>query len=259
MFGRCCLSYLMDLAKYKNIFAQESKKYLEDLGPLLISVEKDRINQGLWEQIHGKIHSIKGMARALSMESISSLCHLMEDWCKKFQQGACTAGRDDVQSLFEGVDVLSDLVSSWGEDVSPEQKKQREDLTAKFEKEPSQDRVAIPKERGDITVHSPKGIDHVRVEYSVIEELLGRSQEIIQLEKTLPPLTGGRISSGLQNWIDHCNSMLKELYLRLAMLRLAPIADFAGLFDKTIRDLARKHRKEARMEIVGGSWLISTS
>ncbi len=56
----------MDLDKYKNIFAQESKKYLEDLGPLLISVEKDRPNRQLWEQIHGKIHSIKGMARALS-------------------------------------------------------------------------------------------------------------------------------------------------------------------------------------------------
>lgn len=252
MFGKCCLSYVMDLAKYKNIFAQESKKYLEDLGPLLISVEKDRVNHGLWEQIHGKIHSIKGMARALSMESISSLCHLMEDWCKQFQQGVCKAGKDDVQSLFEGVDVLSALVGNWDEDVSPEQKKQREDLIARFEKEPSQDLVEVPERSGNIAVHSPKGIDHVRVGYSVIEELLGRSQEIIQLEKTLPPLTGGRI----KNWIDHCNSMLKELYLRLALLRLAPVADFGGLFDQTIRDLARKHRKEARMEIVGGELLV---
>ena len=246
----------MDLAKYKNIFAQESKKYLEDLGPLLMSVEKDYLNLGLWEKIHGKIHSIKGMARALSMENISSLCHLMEDWCKQFQQSACTAGKDDVQSLFEGVDILSVLVGSWGEDVSPEQKKKREGLLARFEKEPSQDRVEVTKGGENIAVHSPKGIDHVRVTYSEIEELLGRSQEIIQLEKTLPSLTEGRISSGLQNWIDHCNSMLKELYLRLALLRLAPVADFAGLFDQTIRDLARKHQKKARMEIVGGELMV---
>lgn len=256
MSGKCCLSYLMDLAKYKNIFAQESKKYLEDLGPLLISVEKDRVNHGLWEQIHGKIHSIKGMARALSMENISSLCHLMEDWCKQFQQGACTAGKDDVQSLFEGVDILSVLVGSWGEDVSPEQKKQREDLVARFQKEPSQDRIEVPEGNENIVVHSPKGIDHVRVTYSVIEELLGRSQEIIQLEKSLPRLAGGQIPSGLRNWVDHCNAMLKELYLRLALLRLAPVGDFAGLFDKTVRDLARKHRKEARMETVGGELLV---
>ena len=133
----------MDLAKYKNIFAQESKKYLEDLEPLLISVEKDRSNRGLWEQIHGKIHSIKGMARALSMENISSLCHLMEEWCKQFQQGSCKAGKDNVQSLFEGMEVLAVLVGSWGVDASPEQKKQREDLMARFERAPSQDRAEV--------------------------------------------------------------------------------------------------------------------
>ncbi|MCJ7809580.1 MAG: Hpt domain-containing protein, partial [Desulfobulbaceae bacterium] len=149
----------MDLDKYKNIFAQESKKYLEDLGPLLISVEKDRPNRQLWEQIHGKIHSIKGMARALSMENISSLCHLMEDWCKQFQQGTCKAGKDDVQSLFEGVDVLAVLVGSWGVDASPEQKKQREGLMARFEKEPSQDRAEVAIEPENISVHSPKGIE----------------------------------------------------------------------------------------------------
>ena len=134
MSGRCCLSYLMDLAKYKNIFAQESRKYLEDLDPLLISVEKDCSDRELWEQIHGKIHSIKGMARALSMETISSLCHLMEEWCKQFQQGSCKAAKANVQSLFEGLDVLALLVGSWGVDASPEQKKQREDLHGKVRK-----------------------------------------------------------------------------------------------------------------------------
>ena len=246
----------MDLTKYKNIFAQESRKYLEDLDPLLISVEKDCSDRELWKQIHGKIHSIKGMARALSMESISSLCHLMEAWCKQFQQGSCKAGKADVQSLFEGLDVLALLVGSWGVDASPEQKKQREDLMARFEKEPSQDRPQVAMGLENISVHSPKGIEHVRIAYSVIEELLGHSQEIILLEKSLPMLSEELISSGLKNWIDHCNSMLKGLYLRLAMLRLAPVADFAKLFDKTIRDLARKHGKEAKIEIVGGELLV---
>ena len=246
----------MDLAKYKNIFAQESRKYLEDLEPLLISVEKELSNRELWEQIHGKIHSIKGMARALSMETISSLCHLMEEWCKQFQQGFCKAAKSNVQSLFEGLDVLALLVSSWGVDVSPEQKKKREDLMARFEREPFQDLPEAAMELESISVHSPKGIEHVRVEYSVIEELLGHSQEIILLDKSLPSLSEEQISSGLRNWIDHCNSMLKGLYLRLAMLRLAPVADFAKLFDKTIRDLARKHGKEAKMEILGGEILV---
>ncbi len=246
----------MDLAKYRNIFAQESRKYLEDLGPLLIAVEKDRSSTELWEQIHGKIHSIKGMARALSMENISALCHNMEGWCRQFQQGAWKAGEDDVQSLFEGVDMVGLLVGSWGEDPSPMQRKQREALTARFEKEPSRDLSRAPKSLKDIPVHSPKGIEHVRVEYSVIEELLGHSQEIILLEKSLPSLTEDQASSGLKNWIDHCNAMLKGLYMRLAQLRLAPVTDFAKLFDASIRDLARKHGKEAKLEVAGGELLV---
>jgi len=33
-----------------------------------MKAENDLPNQQLWGEIHGKIHSIKGMAKALSME-----------------------------------------------------------------------------------------------------------------------------------------------------------------------------------------------
>jgi len=36
-------------------------------------------------------------------------------------------------------------------------------------------------------VSSPSKIDRIRVDYSLIEELLARSQEIMLLEKRLPP------------------------------------------------------------------------
>ena len=63
---------------------------------------------------------------------------------------------------------------------------------ARFEREPSQDRPEAAMGLDNISVHSPKGIEHVRVEYSVIEELLGHSQEIILLDKSLPSLSKSR-------------------------------------------------------------------
>jgi two-component system, chemotaxis family, sensor kinase CheA len=101
-------------------------------------------------------------------------------------------------------------------------------------------------------IAAPSRIDRIRVEYSLIEELLARSQEIILVEKTLPPLSQQQISSGLRSWIDHYMSMLKGLHFQLAQLRLMPIHDFVSLFGKTIRDLARQYDREVTLGIAGG-------
>ena len=120
----------MDLEKYKKIFIQESGKYLDDLDMTLIQVEKDLSNQHLWGEIHGKIHSIKGMARALSLDKVSDLCHSMEAWCKQFQGGEITPSDDAVQLLMEGADLLKGLVSGEGEITSPDDLKQWNRITA---------------------------------------------------------------------------------------------------------------------------------
>ncbi|MDO9110986.1 MAG: Hpt domain-containing protein, partial [Desulfatirhabdiaceae bacterium] len=63
----------MDLDKYRKIFQQESGKYLEQIDQLLIQVDNHPSDNGLWSALHGKVHSIKGMARAVSKTSIAQL------------------------------------------------------------------------------------------------------------------------------------------------------------------------------------------
>lgn len=251
--------WIMDLEKYEKIFARESEKYLEELDNALIEVEKDRFNQGLWSNIHGKIHSIKGMARALSMEKISGLCHSMEAWCKRFQEGTHTATDEAVQCLFDGTEILRTLATQ-KEDISlSHHAKQYHRLTARFSKGPDEPGEGIsvqdPVFNGDEqkSIYAPDRIGHVRVEYSLIEELLGYSQEIIHLEKRLPPMTPEHVSSGVKGWIDHYMSVLKGLHFRLTKLRLIPVADFAGLFRKTLRDLARSYDREVSLAVIGGA------
>ncbi|MCP4668190.1 MAG: hypothetical protein GY849_17710, partial [Deltaproteobacteria bacterium] len=98
----------------------------------------------------------------------------------------------------------------------------------------------------------PHRIDYVRVKYSIIEELLGISQEIMLLEKSLPPLSLEHISQGLKGWLDDHASMLKTMHYRLAQLRLVTVNDFADIFVKTVRNLARENHKEIAFEIIGG-------
>ena len=244
----------MDLQKYQKIFSQESDKYLKELDRLLIRVEKDLFNLGLWAEIHGKIHSIKGMARALSMDKITELGHTMENWCKKFQEGTLRATSESVQLIFQGGDLLRLLVTRMDDISSAEDQKWYNTLIAQLKKGPE----AAPENTAEGPSSSRNSgsyverMDYVRVKYSLIEELLGLSQEIMLLEKSLPPLSLEQISYGLKNWIDDYTSLLKGLHFRLAQLRLVSVADFADIFVKTIRNLARENNKDVKFEVIGG-------
>lgn len=72
-------------------------------------------------------------------------------------------------------------------------------------------------------------------------------------ERRLPHMTREHVSSGVKGWIDHYMSVLKGLYFRLTKLRLIPVEDFARLFRKTLRDLARTYNREVSFEVVGGA------
>lgn len=242
----------MDITKYEKIFSEESEKYLKGLVTLLIQVEKDLGRDELWGEIHGKVHSIKGMSRALSLDKITHLSHSIENWCKQFQEGVKSPTPDTVQLILDGAELLRLLVAKKGNIDSPENQKWYDTLISRFEKDPEEmPKESPPGETSRSSIPSfPERIDQVRVKYPLIEELLGFSQEILLLENRLPPLPKG--SPGLKNWIDHYTSMLKALYFRLAGLRLMSVGDFAELFVKSIRNLAKQYNKQVAGEVIGG-------
>ena len=244
----------MDLTKYEKIFIQESEKYLQELDSLLIKVEKGLLNRSLWSEIHGKIHSIKGMARALSLDKITDLSHSMESQCKEFQQGNVTATQNTVQLLLDGAELLRILVAGKGEIDLFENQRLYNSLISQFKKGPEESANKFQPQKPSYSspVSMTEKIDNVQVKYSLIEELLGLSQEILISEKTLPSLSKEHISAGIQSWIDHYTSMLKGLYFRLAQLRLMSVSDFADIFVKPVRNLAKEYKKEVRFDVIGG-------
>ena len=246
----------MDIQKYQRIFTQESKKYLDELDRLLLRVEKTPDRLELWEDIHGKVHSIKGMAGALSLDRVRDLSHAVEGWCKAFQNGAQEASPAAIQTLFQSADLLRLLVKRMGEIMSIEEQKWYDGAMARLRRGPGDPGPAEPDAAvspASINRSTVEGIDYVRVRYSLIEELLGFSQELLFLENNLPPLSLEQMSTGLKTWIDEYAAMLKGLHFRLAQLRLISVADFADLFVKTVRNLARESGKKVAFNVVGGA------
>ena len=91
------------------------------------------------------------------------------------------------------------------------------------------------------------------MDYGLIESLLARSQEIMLLEKTLPPLTQDQISAGLGSWIGHYISMLKGLYFQLGA---AQIDACSGFWRFVCKDHSRFGEilitADVKLEIEGG-------
>lgn len=241
----------MDLDKYKQIFTQESQKYLKELDDFLLAVEKDLGNTDLWREIHGKIHSIKGMARALSLEPVTELAHAMEDWCQAFQNAQVAATAETLQFLFHAGELLRHLVLETGVIIADGDQQAFERIMAQLRKGPEEFEIATLTEEPQLDASAEK-INSVQVRYEIIEELLGLSQEIMLHEKELSPLARAQMTGGLKAWIDHYTPMLKGIHFRLAQLRLMAVDDFADLFTKTIRNLARENNKDVDFTVIGG-------
>lgn len=245
----------MDREKYEKIFVQESERYLDELDEQLLDVELELENNELWGDIHGKIHSIKGMARALSFDRIVELTHLMEDWCKQFQEGSAKASESSHQALMNGTDLLRHLVLQKGTPLNHQNQNKLNTLQALFKKAPNQ----ASEEQKEENRYPESGkkyqvrrIGEVRVKYALIEELMGLSQEIQTFEKTIPPLPVQESVVGLKSWIDGCMSLMRIVNFRMAHLRLMAVQDFIDLFLKPVRNLAKECGKQIRMEVKGG-------
>ncbi len=244
----------MDLEKYRQIFLRESDKYLQEIGSILIDVEAAPEETGHWQELHGKIHSIKGMARAMSLDAISRLAHEMEAWCLKFQRRECTAQEASIRVLTEGYSLLKALVPRLGQLDVPELNTAYYRLLQVLAKGPEAGgTVAEPKPPLQDATSEAVTVDPIRsigVPCSLIEELLGFSQELLLMERSKPALPPEM--AAVQSWIDQFAALGKGLYFRLAQLRLMSIEEFIELYRHTIHHQARQMGKTVRIVLSGG-------
>ncbi|MBI5590026.1 MAG: Hpt domain-containing protein [Deltaproteobacteria bacterium] len=243
----------MDQEKYRKIFIQETGKYLDQIGQLLIQVDNHPCDTGLWSDLHGKMHSIKGMARAMSKTNIANLSHAMENWCLAFQNNAATAVPSAIQTMFDGVGILKSLVHQKNEFDSGEFQEQYRRIMERLSQYPPTNAAQVLQTTAETEPDAVRvdPIDQVRIPYAQIEELLGYSREILMLETTLPPIPVEFAS--VKGWVDHYMSMIKGLYFRLAQLRLMSIEDFAAIYSSTIHQQARSLGKRISLEVTGGN------
>jgi two-component system chemotaxis sensor kinase CheA len=97
--------------QYLNVFIDESKEYIQTLNDSLLRLEKDYHDSEAINETFRALHTLKGMSGTMGFETMSKLCHKMEQLLDKIRTKKITLDSDLLDKLFAGVDVLDKMIS----------------------------------------------------------------------------------------------------------------------------------------------------
>lgn len=108
----------MDILKYKQMFIEESRQHLEEMSQSLIELEKFPEDKELINKLFRGAHSMKGMAASMSYDDIKTLSHKLEDLLGNFRTGDAQIGKDAIDCVLDGVDMLEEMIENIAADSS---------------------------------------------------------------------------------------------------------------------------------------------
>lgn len=91
-------------------FLVEAAEILEELSNSLIELEKNSSDEGLINAIFRAFHTLKGTASFLDFSTIEKVAHKLEDLLNLVRQGKRQLSSADVDLIFEGMDLIQELV-----------------------------------------------------------------------------------------------------------------------------------------------------
>ncbi|MBA2852903.1 two-component system chemotaxis sensor kinase CheA [Methanococcus maripaludis] len=110
-----------DMEQYKELFMTEAEEHLQSLNQNMVELENcPEDSERIINMIFRSAHTLKGSARTLGFEHISSLTHHMEDILDYIRDGKIKVNPEIVDLLFKCLDALETMVSevSDGEDTT---------------------------------------------------------------------------------------------------------------------------------------------
>ncbi|WP_041083243.1 chemotaxis protein CheA [Thermotoga profunda] len=98
--------------QYLSVFIDESKEYIQTLNDSLLKLEKDYQDSEAINETFRALHTLKGMSGTMGFETMSKLCHKMEQLLDKIRSKKIKLDSTMLDRLFVGVDVLEKMINS---------------------------------------------------------------------------------------------------------------------------------------------------
>ncbi|HTL17108.1 MAG TPA: ATP-binding protein, partial [Patescibacteria group bacterium] len=92
-----------------ELFRAEAENQTSVLNAGLLELERGAGSAGLFDSLMRAAHSLKGAARIVNLQTAVGLAHALEDCFVAAQHGRLALGPTQVDTLFQGVDLLAQL------------------------------------------------------------------------------------------------------------------------------------------------------
>jgi two-component system chemotaxis sensor kinase CheA len=102
----------MDMAKYRQVFIEESVEHLAEMSSALLGLEKNLADGEAIDLVFRMAHSIKGMAASLGYDSVTQVAHSLEDRMQEIRRAGRVADTEELGVLFRGLECLESMVAA---------------------------------------------------------------------------------------------------------------------------------------------------
>lgn len=100
-----------DNSQYLQMFFDESDEYIQILNENILALEQNPGDKDIINSVFRAAHSLKGMAATMGFDKLTDLTHKLENGLDKVRNGELAIREEIVDLLFEGLDLINDLVS----------------------------------------------------------------------------------------------------------------------------------------------------
>ena len=103
----------IDMSEYKDLFISEIREYLGKLNELILTLEKEKDNDEIVNEIFRLVHSIKGSSAAMGLTDLSNLAHAMEDLITALKEKKLEISSDIIDLLLKGIDFIEKMIDAY--------------------------------------------------------------------------------------------------------------------------------------------------
>lgn len=255
----------MDMSRYRELFLSEADEHLQQMGDLIVRLEKEPGDREALDDLFRQAHSMKGMASSMGYDVITDLAHKMESLMVRIREGEAAFDSQAADLLLEGADVLRTLVrdesalcdtaglaarlAAHGTGISPSAPPA---ASAAVEEAPAA-AEATPSAPPEPPSAAPgRGFQEtVRIKTSLLDRLVTVTGELITTRHRLAILAAELESKPLTEATAELARLLRELHCDVREARMMPFESIADRFPRAVRDLARSLGKQVDLEIRG--------
>lgn len=252
-------------------FRDETDELLAQMEQSLLSLESRPDDRESISSIFRAAHTLKGNASLLEFKALAAALHSLEDLLDLARTGKIQITSELINLLLRSVDITRQIAKrmiAGEESLLPEQQDFFERLTQIVNGSSTSEAVAFTDaahngESPSLAV-ATKSASSLRVDVGRLDRMLNLTVEFAIAQGRMRRMLQERISvsGGARNVLDtHGNleSLFLELQELVMKIRMVPVGPTFHRFARSVRDMARKSGKIARMLLVGEDVEVDTT